>query len=98
MDELRDKKCHKCKCCRYPSDFIKNDRILKTCIECSELLRSQKLKITVNMANIRITVNNAVILKCALTVGTSTFVKSVVDHKYALIINVRYTVRNAQIL
>ena len=50
------------------------------------------------MANVRNTVNNTVILNCELTVGTSTFVKSAVDHKYALIVNVRYTVRNAKIL
>ena len=44
MDELRDKKCHKCRCYRYPSDFIKNDRILKTFIKCRELCTKSRIK------------------------------------------------------
>ena len=44
MDELRNKKCHNCKCYRYPSDFIKNDRILKTYIKCRELCTKSRIK------------------------------------------------------
>ena len=36
MKEKRDKKCSRCKCYRYPKDFIKEGRDMKTCIYCRE--------------------------------------------------------------
>ena len=35
MDE-KSVKCPRCKCFRYPSDFLKESRQLKTCIKCRE--------------------------------------------------------------
>ena len=44
MDELRNKKCHKCKCYRYPHDFIKDGCELKTCINCREFSKKYRIK------------------------------------------------------
>jgi len=40
----RDIRCPKCKCFRFEKDFIKNHRLLKTCINCRENGRRYKLK------------------------------------------------------
>ena len=34
MDEAKDKKCKGCKCYRFPSDFLKQGRVLKNCQKC----------------------------------------------------------------
>ena len=44
MDEAQDKKCKKCKSYRYPRDFRKNGREMKTCIKCRELSRKSRIK------------------------------------------------------
>ena len=44
MNELRNIKCNKCKCYRYPSDFMKDGRELKTCIKCRELCKKSRIK------------------------------------------------------
>ena len=44
MEESRNKKCEKCKCYRYPSDFLKEGRQLKTCIKCRELNIKSRVK------------------------------------------------------
>lgn len=36
MAELRNKKCPRCRCWRFPKEFISNDRLLKTCDVCRE--------------------------------------------------------------
>ena len=36
-EENKDKKCGKCKCYRYPSEFLKKGRVLKTCIKCRDI-------------------------------------------------------------
>ena len=36
MNEERNIKCNRCKCYRYPSDFLKEGREMKTCIKCRE--------------------------------------------------------------
>ena len=42
MNELRDTKCKRCRCYRYPSDFIKDDRVMKTCKNCREYYKKLK--------------------------------------------------------
>lgn len=44
MEEARNKKCGKCKSYRYPCDFLKEGRELKTCIKCRELARQSRIK------------------------------------------------------
>ena len=44
MGELRDTKCIRCRCYRYPSDFIKQDRVMKTCIICRENSQKERNK------------------------------------------------------
>ena len=36
IDRLRDTKCSFCRCWRYNTDFLSNDRIVKSCIKCRQ--------------------------------------------------------------
>jgi len=40
----RDIRCPKCKCFRFEKDFIKNHRLLKTCINCRNNSKNYRLK------------------------------------------------------
>jgi len=40
----RDIRCPKCKCFRFEKDFIKNNRLLKTCINCRNNSKNYRLK------------------------------------------------------
>jgi len=40
----RDIRCPKCKCFRFEEDFIKNDRRLKTCINCRNHEKNYRMK------------------------------------------------------
>ena len=41
MDETKTK-CSKCKCFRNNEDFIKEDKVLKTCVKCRDNSRKDK--------------------------------------------------------
>jgi len=40
----RDIRCPKCKCFRFEEDFLKNHRLLKTCINCRNNVKKYRLK------------------------------------------------------
>jgi len=40
----RDIRCPKCKCFRFEEDFLKNHRLLKTCINCRNNAKNYRLK------------------------------------------------------
>jgi len=49
----RDIRCPKCKCFRFEEDFLKNHRLLKTCINCRNNAKKYRLKHQMCIHNIQ---------------------------------------------